>query len=92
MHHFFIVPLEVADECEVDAKEHLWISRIGGHVYNRRRHTLAQPAADEALFFIKPQPLPRGELAHFTKRYIQMRSPPLPGMLNLWTRSTDRRP
>ena len=44
---------------------------------------LAQPAPNEALFFYKTLGLPSWELAHLANRYIQIRSPPLPGMLNL---------
>ena len=92
VHHFFIVPLEVVDKCEVDAKEHAWIAKFGGRVYNRSSDSKWRSQRNMKRFFQTPRPLPRGDLTVLANRYVQMHSPPLPEMLNLWTRSEGRLP
>ena len=92
VHHFFIVPLEIVDRCQVDEKEYHWISKFGSQVYNCTRETKWRSQRNMKRFFVHPKPLPRGDLTHLANRYVQMRSPPLPEMLNLWTRSRDRLP
>ena len=92
VHHFFIVPLEVVDKCEVDAKEQAWIAKFGGRVYNRSSDSKWRSQRNIKRFFQTPRPLPRGDLKVLANRYVQMRSPPLPEMLNLWTRSENRLP
>ena len=76
VHHFFVVPLEVVDKCVVDAKEHWWISRFGSKVYNRTSEARWRSQRNLKRFFLKPSPLPRGDLTHLANRYVQMRSPP----------------
>ena len=92
VHHFFIVPLEVVDKCEVDAKEHAWIAKFGGRVYNRSSDSKWRSQRNMKRFFQTPRPLPRGDLTVLANRYVQMSSPPLPEMMNLWTRSESRLP
>ena len=91
-HHFFVVPLEVVDKCVVDAREHGLISRFSSEVYNRMSEARWCSQRNLKEFFPKPSPLPRGNLTHLANRYVQMRSPQLPEMLNLWTCSQDRLP